>query len=159
MLEMIFENSELPEYGYCLNEVKNNYRQHQQSPKFHVEIVEHVHHQVNINKNDDELEWGYYIDLDTSTPPNAIYSKNKNTYPTLNLPKKNYTIVNPMKYMPTIEEETHYANKNNANMNINTNANTKSYIDEVSTTSTVISGVTFCATIAFYYFFRNVRSN
>ena len=152
MLEMIFANSDFPEYDYYLkpNENQNNYKQHP-CPKYHVGISECMH-QVCININDDDQDWGYYIDLDTSTPPKVNYLKNKNISPTLNLPKKNIT-TKPIKYLPVIEEEIYYTNNHHNSNNI------KSYmVDETSTTSSVISGVTFCATIAFYYFYRSVRN-
>lgn len=152
MLEMIFANSDLQEYSYYLNsnEKQKNYRQNP-SPKYHVEINECMH-QVSININDDDQDWGYYVDLDTSTPPKVMYSKNINISPkTLNLPKKNY--IKQINYMPIIEEEI-YHNSNHHNSN-----NIKNYmVDETSTTSSVISGVTFCATLAFYYFFRSMRN-
>jgi hypothetical protein len=154
MLEMIFENSDLGDYDYYLNENQNNYKEKNQIPKYHVEIDEHIHQvSINVNEvNDDELDWGYYIDLDTYTPPNKNYSKSKNSSPMLNLPKKNYTTsTKPVKYLPTIEEEMyHKCNKGNKG---------KSYIvDDSDAASSVISGVTFCATIAFYYFYRNIRN-
>ena len=152
MLEMIFANSDFPEYDYYLkpNENQNNYKQ-KPCPNYHVEIDERMH-QVRININDDDQDWGYYIDLDTSTPPTVNYLKNKNISPTLNLPKKNITS-KPIKYLPVIEEEIYHTN-NQYNSN-----NIKSYmVDEASTTSSVISGVTFCATLAFYYFYRSMRN-
>lgn len=153
MLEMIFANSDIAEYNYYLNsnEKQNNYRENP-SPKYHVEINECMH-QVSININDDEPDWGYYVDLDTSTPPKVMYSKNINISPnTLNLPKKNY--IKQINYMPIIEEEILYHTNNHHNSN-----NIKSYmVDETSTTSSVISGVTFCATLAFYYFYRSMRN-
>ena len=149
MLEMIFASSDFPEYDYFKSN-ENNYKV-PTIPKYRVEVDEDIL-KVTINVNDDEPDWGYYIDLDTSTPPTINYSKNKNSYPTtLNLPKKNYnTATKPIKYLPVIEEDI-----------IKTNHNTRSYItDEISSsTSTVISGVTFCATVAFYYFFRSIRNN
>ena len=153
MLEMIFANSDFPEYDYYSNSSKNqnNYKK-TPSSKYRVEVDEYVHHQVSININDDDQDWGYYIDLDTSTPPTVNYLKNKNISPTLNLPKKNIT-TKPIKYLPVIEEDIYYISNN-----INSN-NIKSYmVDETSTTSSVISTVTFCATVAFYYFFRNMRN-
>jgi hypothetical protein len=158
MLEMIFENSDFPEYDYYLkqNENQNNYKQ-KPSPKYHIEVDERMHH-LSISINDDDQDWGYYIDLDTSTPPTANYSKNKNISPmTLNLPKKNYTINKPIKYLPVIEEDIYYTSNNIKSANdLN---NIKSYMtSEINTTSSVISGVTFCATIAFYYFFRSMRN-
>ena len=152
MLEMIFANSDFPEYDYYLkpNENQNNYKQHS-SPKYHVGTSECMH-QVRININDDDQDWGYYIDLDTSTPPTVNYLKNKNISPTLNLPKKNIT-AKPIKYLPVIEEEIYYTNNQYDSNNI------KSYmVDEASTTSSVISTVTFCATVAFYYFYRSMRN-
>lgn len=152
MLEMIFANSDIAEYNYYLNsnEKQNNYRENP-SPKYHVEINECMH-QVSININDDEPDWGYYVDLDTSTPPKVMYSKNINISPsTLNLPKKNY--IKQINYMPIIEEEIYHTNNHHNSNNI------KSYmVDETSTTSSVISGVTFCATLAFYYFYRSIRN-
>jgi hypothetical protein len=154
MLEFIFENNDFPEYSYYSNsnENQNSYKENI-SPKYRVEIDECTHRQVSININDDEPDWGYYVDLDTSTPPNKIYSKNKNNSPmTLNLPKKNYVATKPIKYLPVIEEEMYHTSNNTNNI--------KGYIkSEINTTSSVISGVTFCATIAFYYFFRNIRNN
>jgi hypothetical protein len=148
MLEMIFANSDFPEYGYYSNSTSENKHRNTPPPKYRVEIDHHLH-QVSININDDEPEWGYYIDLDTSTPPKINYSKNIYHHPkTLNLPKKNYTINKQINYLPTIEEES-----------FNIKNDTKSYmVDEISATSSVISGVTFCATIAFYYFYRSMRN-
>jgi len=144
MLEMIFANSGLPEY---YNISHPNQTQDNDKPiKYNVNVVVNDYqHMINI---DDEPDWGYYIDLDNTTPPNKNYSKNKNTSPPmLNLPKKNYTINKPIKYLPTVEEEVVHISSNNS-----TN---KSYIiDEITSSSSVISGVTFCATIAFYYFFK-----
>jgi len=152
MLEIIFENSDFPEYDYYSNKNQTSYREKKSSPKYHIEFDECIHHQVSVNINDDDLDWGFYVDLDTLTPPTVNYSKNKNNSPmTLNLPKKNYVTTKPIKYLPVIEEEMYHANNTN---------NIKGYIkSEINTTSTVISGVTFCATIAFYYFFRNMRNN
>ncbi len=155
---MIFANSDLPEYDYYSNSNKNqtNYKENT-SPKYHVEIDEYVDHQVSININDDDQDWGYYIDLDISTPPTMKYAKNRNISQTLNLPKKNYNTNKPVKYLPVIEEDMYYT-RNNINNAKDTN-NMKSYMtSEINTTSSVISGVTFCATIAFYYFFRNIRN-
>jgi len=135
MLKMIFANSDFPEYDYYSNSNKNQYNY----------------------KNDDDQDWGYYVDLDTPTPPTANYTKNKNTSPTLNLPKKNYTTNKPVKYLPIIEENVYHIS-NNIN-NANDANNMKSYMtDDINTASSVISGVTFCATVAFYYFFRNMRN-
>jgi hypothetical protein len=135
MLEMIFENSDLSEY-YCISKPKQN--------NYSVEVVEHQH----VISIDDEPDWGYYIDLDNTTPPNIIYSKNKNPTPMLNLPRKNYTIEKPIKYLSTIEEEI-----------FNASNNSKSYImNDINTIPSVISGVTFCATVAFYYFYRTMRN-
>jgi hypothetical protein len=158
MLNIIFASSDFPEYDYYSNSSKNqnNYKK-SPSPKYHVEVDEYVHHQVSINTNDDDQDWGYYIDLDTPTPLTANYTKNKNISPTLNLPKKNYTINKPLKYLPVIEEDIYYIS-NNIN-NANDANNMKSYMtSDINTASSVISGVTFCATVAFYYFFRNMRN-
>jgi hypothetical protein len=113
---------------------------------------------VSININDDDQDWGYYVDLDTSTPPMINYTKNKNNSPmTLNLPQKRHVASKPVKYLPVIEEEIYYTS-NNINKTSDAN-NIKSYMtSEINTTSSVISSVTFCATIAFYYFFRNIRN-
>jgi hypothetical protein len=149
MLEMIFANSDLvefPEY-YDISKPRQSQNTTKNNDKntYSIEIIEQEY-QVAINI-DDEADWGYYVDLDNTTPPN-IYSKNKNTIPMLNLPKKNYTINKAVNYLPTIEEDMFH-----------TNTNLKSYImDDISTTSSVISSVTFCATIAFYYFYRNIRN-
>ena len=139
MLEMIFASNDFPEY---YNNISKTIQVQNNEKKYRVEIVDEYVHQVNIN---DEPEWGYYIDLDTSTPPNMIYSKNKNNSPVLNLPPQKY-INKQLNYLPTIEEEIFGTN------------NSKSYTtDKINTTSSVISGVTFCATVAFYYFYRSMR--
>ena len=152
MLEMIFANSGLPEFPEYYNistpnQTQNTKNNDYKSPKYNVKIVVNEYqHAINI---DDEPDWGYYVDLDNTTPPNKMYSKNKNIQ-TLNLPKKNYTINKPIHYLPPIEEEAFHTNsiKNSKSYNI---------MDE-STTSSVISGVTFCATVAFYYFYRSMRN-
>ncbi len=146
MLEMIFANNDLSEFPEYNNLQISSQVQYNDKKKINVEVlVNDYQHMINI---DDEPDWGYYIDLDNTTPPNKNYSKNKNTSPPmLNLPKKNYTINKPIKYLPTVEEEVVHISSNNS-----TN---KSYIiDEITSSSSVISGVTFCATIAFYYFFK-----
>ncbi len=146
MLEMIFANNDLSEFPEYNNLQISSQVQYNDKKKINVEVlVNDYQHMINI---DDEPDWGYYIDLDNTTPPNKNYSKNKNTSPPmLNLPKKNYTISKPIKYLPTVEEEVVHISSNNS-----TN---KSYIiDEITSSSSVISGVTFCATIAFYYFFK-----
>ena len=147
---MIFANSGLPEFPEYYNILTpNQSRNNDKNPKYNVKVVVNEYqHAINI---DDEPDWGYYVDLDNTTPPNKMYSKNKNTSPTLNL-HKNYTNNKQINYLPKIEEEeVFHTNKFN-------NSNTKGYIADDSTTSSVISGVTFCATVAFYYFYRNMRN-
>jgi hypothetical protein len=149
MLEMIFANCDLQEFPEYYNISHQSQSQdNDKTQKYNVKVlINEYQHVINI---DDEPDWGYYIDLDNTTPPNKKYSKNKNLPPTLNLPKKNYTINKPIHYLPPIEEEI---------LHTNINIDTKSYImDDISTTSSVLSSVTFCATIAFYYFFRNMRN-
>jgi hypothetical protein len=143
MLEMIFANSGLTEY-YNISKPSHHTNIVEKTNKYRVEIVEDQH----VISIDDEPDWGYYVDLDNTTPPNKIYTKNKNNSPTLNLPKKNYTINKQINYLPPIEEEIFH-----------TKNNIKSYImDDISTESSVISTVTFCATVAFYYFYRSMRN-
>jgi len=146
MLEMIFANCDLQEFPEYYNISHQSQSQdNDKTQKYNVKVlINEYQHVINI---DDEPDWGYYIDLDNTTPPNKKYSKNKNLPPTLNLPKKNYTINKPVNYLPPIEEEIFHTN------------NTKSYItDDISSPSSVISSVTFCATIAFYYFYRSIRN-
>jgi len=148
MLKFIFGNS-LPEY---YNESSHSHSKN--NKKYIVDVDEYSHTYSNFEKNvEDEydLGYGYYVDLDNNTPPKIQYLKNKNMPTiTLNLPKKNYTTNHRqrVKYLPTIEEE------------IFKTSNTKENITyDTTTTSSVVSGVTFCATIAFYYFYRTIRNN
>jgi hypothetical protein len=143
MLKFIFGNS-LPEYY--------NESSHSKNKKYIVDVDEYSHTHSNFEKNvedDYDLGYGYYVDLDNTTPPKIQYLKNKNTPTiTLNLPKKNYTTNHrqQVKYLPTIEEEIFKTTEKNITY-------------DITTTSSVVSGVTFCATIAFYYFYRTIRNN
>lgn len=139
MLEMIFENSNLSDY-YCISKSKQN-----NDKKYSVEIVKYQH----VISIDDEPDWGYYIDLDNETLPNKKYLKNKKkSSSTLDSPQKKYITNKPINYLPPIEEGIFH-----------TNNNIKSYImDDISTASSVVSVISFCATIAFYYFYRNIRN-
>jgi hypothetical protein len=147
---MIFANGDFPEYYDISKPCQSQNTQNSYKNNYSIEIIEHEY-QVAINIGD-EPDWGYYVDLDNTSPPNKIYSKNKNPVPTLNLPQKNYTINKPIKYLPTIEEDMFHTNTN-------TNINLKNYtVEETRTASSIISGVTFCATVVFYYFYRNMRN-
>jgi hypothetical protein len=146
MLEMIFANGDFPEYYDISKPCQSQNNRNNDKNSYSIEIIEDKY-QVAINI-DDEPDWGYYVDLDNTSPPNKFYSKNKYPTPTLNLPQKNYIINKRINYLPRIVEEEMYGS-----------SNLKSYIvDDISTTSSVISGVTFCATIAFYYIYRNMRN-
>lgn len=122
MLEMIFANGDFPEYYY--NESDNK------------EIKIQKNNYRVVVEEDIDMGYGHYVDLDITTPPKLNYSKNSSV---LNLPPKNYAVNKPMKYLPPIAEEEIFYKKNVK-------------MDVSSTTRTIFTGITFCATVAFYYF-------
>lgn len=157
MLEMIFANSDFPEY-YNTNSSVTREVKKQNNYNYRVNVEEY---DLKYTEEECDIGYGYYVDLDISTPPKLNrYSKNKHgtTNATLlKLPQtNNYTVSQAVNYLPPIVEE------NYTHGHHHTTNKTKSYGEKsplTSETSSVISGVTFCATVAFYYFFRSIRNN
>ena len=144
MLEMIFANGDYPEYYYNENNNKNNNNNNDEIKKQHnyrVDVEEYVvDYKIGI-EDDSDIGYGYYVDLDINTPPKLNYSKKSSV---LNLPPKNYMMNKPIKYLPPIaEEEIFYKKNNNPDFKLGVSA---------KTTQTIFTGITFCATVAFYYF-------
>ena len=140
---MIFANGDYPEYYYNENNNNNNSNNKEirsQQYNYRVDVEEYVDYKIGI-EDDSDIGYGYYVDLDINTPPKLNYSKKSAV---LNLPPKNYMMNKPIKYLPPIaEEEIFYKNNNSPNYKMGVSA---------KTTQTIFTGITFCATVAFYYF-------
>jgi hypothetical protein len=155
MLQMIFQN-EYPMNDEYFHDVYTHYLYHNQ-----------IQHQgEKVIKNDTNEEWGFYVEIDPSTPPKDVFPKKNNHKHLAKAPSYHCEITQRknVNYLHQIQEEgpdpnDHFVLDINLPEDYN---NDKTYNDDYKEkiSQNIFSGLTICAlTTAYIYFYNKIRAS
>ena len=181
MLKLIFQNDDLmneypmneyPMNEYPMNEYPmndeyfyNDYRSHylyHNQNQHREKVIKSDHYNSDV-KNDTDEDWGFYVEIDPSTPPKTLYSKQKNNQSHLaikiptHVPQYNETIQQKnVNYLPQIKEEDVPNDQFILDIPGDHKIHNEDYKEKMS--QNIFSGLTICAlTTVSIYFYSKIR--
>uniref|UniRef100_A0A6C0BXF0 Uncharacterized protein n=1 Tax=viral metagenome TaxID=1070528 RepID=A0A6C0BXF0_9ZZZZ len=161
MLRMIFQNEDLmSEYTHYYDKDYSIYKFENDNQNQNHKVIKNNYYNPLVEiMNDDE--WGFYVEIDPSTPPKQVFPKKNNTHKHLANSYYHYktTQQKNVNYLPQIQEEQHddqfILDMDLPNDMYNDNDDYKENI-----TQNIFSGLTICAlTTASIYFYNKIRSS
>jgi hypothetical protein len=173
MLQMIFQNNDLMDDVYYHNDYRDDYQTHYLYHTYNQKqkVIKKNMNDVCVNtKNEQEEDWGFYVEIDPPTPPKHVFPKKNNTHkhlalnqnPTSNQRCNEYSIQEKnVNYLPQIQEEE-YEDQFILDMDLPPDhSNHKTYNEyKEKISQNIFSGLTICAlTTASIYFYSKIRSS
>ncbi len=165
MLQMIFKNDDYVNDEYFHDDYHDNYHNHY---LYNINIQNQnrkvIKNAVPYVKNETDEDWGFYVEIDTSTPPKHVFPKKNNNNqhpPHLANPSYRYetTQQKNVNYLPQIQEED-YDDQFIMDMDLpsdHINHKIHGYKENIS--KNIFSGLTICAlTTVSIYFYNKIRS-
>jgi hypothetical protein len=169
MLEMIFQNNDLADDVYYHDDYQNHYLYHtyknkNQNQKQKQKVIKNNMNDVYVNAKNDiaDDDWGFYVEIDSQTPPRHLFPKKKmNTQPHLANPSYHHetTQQKNVNYLPQIQEEQDDEQFILELDLPHDHSNDKTYNYKEKISGNIFSGLTICAlTTASIYFYSKIRS-
>ena len=162
MLKLIFQNDDLMnEYPmndeYFYNDYRSHYLYHNQN-QHREKVIKSDHYNSDV-KNDTDEDWGFYVEIDPSTPPKTLYSKQKNNQSHLATQPCYYNETIQQKnvnYLPQIKEEDVPNDQFILDIPGDHKIHNEDYKEKIS--QNIFSGLTICAlTTVSIYFYSKIR--